>query len=86
MRTVKTGTAGSTECLRGCSDCTDWQMFYDSTSDLNELADVISSYVTYCVDGLIPAEQITLFPNIKARVTTDLKDVLNKKKRVFFQG
>ena len=47
---------------------------------------MISSYVTYCVDGLIPAEQITLFPNIKARVTTDLKDVLNKKKRVFFQG
>lgn len=35
---------------------------------------------------LIPAEQITLFPNIKARVTTHLKDVLNKKKRVFFQG
>ena len=29
---------------------------------------------------------ITVFPNNKPWVTKDLKDVLNKKKRVFFHG
>ena len=53
VKTVKCWTAESIECLRGCFDCTDWQMFYDSTSELNELVDVISSYVTHCVDILI---------------------------------
>ena len=48
IRTVQTWTAESIECLRGCFDCTDWHMFYDSTSNLTELVDVISSYVTYC--------------------------------------
>ena len=35
---------------------------------------------------MIPTEQITVFPNNKPWVTKDLKDVLNKKKRVFFNG
>jgi len=67
--------------LRGCFDCTDWRLFYDSTSDQNELVVVISSYVTRCVDMLI-----TVFPNNKPWVTKDLKDVLNKKKLAFFHG
>ena len=54
VKTVKTWTAESTECLRGCFDCTDWQTFYDSTSDLNELVDVNAFYVPYSVDVLIP--------------------------------
>ena len=87
MKTVKTWTAESTQCLRGCFDWTDWQMFYDSTSDLNKLVRMISSYVAYCVDVLIPTKQITVFPNNQPWVTKDLKDVLSKKKRVvFFQG
>ena len=72
--------------MRGCFDSTDWQIFYDSTSDLNELVDVISSHVTHYVHMLIPTEQITVFPNNKPWVTKDLKDVSNKKKRVFFNG
>ena len=59
-------------------------MFYDSTSDLNKLVRMISSYVAYCVDVLIPTKQITVFPNNQPWVTKDLKDVLSKKKRVFF--
>ena len=36
-------------------------MFYDSTPELNELVDVISSYVTCSVDVLIPTKQIMIF-------------------------
>ena len=56
VKTVKSWSAESIDCLRGF-DCTDWQMFYDSTSDLNDLADVISSYVTHSDNILIPAKQ-----------------------------
>ena len=56
VKTVKTWTAERTVCLRGCFDCTDLQVFYDSTSDLNELVDVFSSYVTCCVDMLVQGQ------------------------------
>ena len=35
---------------------------------------------------MIASKLITIFPNTKPWVTKDLKGVLNKKKRVFFQG
>ena len=41
MKTVKCWTAESIECLRGCFDFSDWQIFYDSTSESNEHVDVI---------------------------------------------
>ena len=49
LKTAKTRTAERVECLTECFDCTDCQ-FYDYTSDLNELVDVVHSYVTYSVD------------------------------------
>ena len=35
---------------------------------------------------MIPTKQVTIFPNNKPWVTKDLKGVLNKKKRTFYQG
>ena len=50
--------------------------------------DVVTSYIKFCVDSVIPSKQITIFPNNKPWVTKDLnlKAVLNKKKRTFYQG
>ena len=55
-------------------------------TSFNEVTDVISSHISFCVDSVIPSKHITIFPNNKPWVTKDLKGVLNKKKRVFFQG
>ena len=61
-------------------------MLYDTCEHLNDLVDVISLYISFCVDSVIPTKQITVFSNNKSWITKDLKAVLNKKKRVFFQG
>ena len=53
---------------------------------LDELTDVVSSYISFCVDTVIPSKQTVIFPNNKPWVTKELKSVLNKKKRVFYIG
>ena len=36
------------ETLRGCFDCTDWQVFYDGCSDNDdEIADTVTSYIQF---------------------------------------
>ena len=55
-------------------------------TSFNELTDVIFSCISFCVESVIPSKHITIFPKNKPWVTNDLKGVLNKKKRVFFQG
>ena len=61
-------------------------MFYNACSDLNELVDVVSSYITFCVDSVIPTKEITVYPNNKPWVTKKLKGLLNKKKCAIFTG
>ena len=86
VKTVKDWTEDSVVCLQGCFDCTDWEMFDQMCTSFNELTDVISSYISLSVESVIPSKHITIFRNNKPWVTTDLKGVLNKKERVFFQG
>jgi hypothetical protein len=86
VKTVKQWTADYVECLQGCFDCTAWDVFYDACESLDELTDVVSSYISFCVDTVIPTKQTVIFPNNKPWVTKELKSVLNKKKRVFYTG
>ena len=72
--------------LSTCFDCTDWEMFDQMCTSFNALTDVISSYISFCVESVIPSKHVTVFPNNKPWVTKDLKGVLNKKKMIFFQG
>jgi len=46
VKTVKQWTAESIECLQGCFDCTLWDVFYDACESLDELTDVVSSYIS----------------------------------------
>ena len=56
VKTVKDCTEDSVACLQGCFDCTDWDMFDQMCTSFNELTDVISSYISLCVESMIPAE------------------------------
>ena len=35
---------------QGCFDCTNWDVFRDSCDCLDELTDVVTSYISFCVD------------------------------------
>ena len=51
-----------------------------------EQVDTVSSYIHFCEDNIIPSKTVTIFPNNKPWVTKELKEVLNKKKMIFFTG
>ena len=51
--------------LQGCIDCTMSEVFEDSSSDLEELTDVISDYVNICVESVVTTKTCKIFPNNK---------------------
>lgn len=85
-RTVKIWSENSISSLQACFECTDWHCFYDGCDDINDLSDIISSYITFCVDLVIPTKKVVTYPNNKPWVTKELKAVINKKKRIFYSG
>ena len=66
--------------LQGCFDCTDWTVLFDDECNLDRQVDVITSYINFCTDMIIPTKQVTMFPNNKPWVTKELKLLLNEKK------
>lgn len=54
IKHVKNWTEEAILSLKGCFDCTDWGMFKESCTNINDLTDVVSCYVSYCVDNVIP--------------------------------
>ena len=47
-KTVKVWDEKSSDSLRGCFECTDWNVFYESCEDVEELNDVVTDYVKFC--------------------------------------
>ena len=44
----------NSETLRGCFDCTDWQVFLDGCSDnVDDIADTVTSYIQFCEQMVI---------------------------------
>ena len=68
------------ESLRGCFDCTDWDVLYDDCADLDSNVDVCSGYISFCVDNIVPTKTVKIYPNNKPWVTKDVKSLLNRKK------
>ena len=61
-------------------------MFQNSSSNIDELTDVVSSYIRFCTDSVIPSKEITIFPNTKPWISKDIKNLLLKKKYAFNHG
>ena len=85
-KTVKVWTPESEEQLRGCFECTEWSVLVDSCDNVSGAADVVSSYVTFCEDMLIPTKTVKVFPNNKAWISKSIKSTLNEKKIAFQTG
>ncbi|KAK0141137.1 hypothetical protein N1851_021878 [Merluccius polli] len=85
-RTVKIWSETSISSLQACFECTDWDCFYDGCDYINDISDTISSYITFCVDLVIPTKKVVIYPNNKPWVTKKLKAVINNKKIIFYSG
>ena len=74
------------ESLRGCLECTDWNVFFDDCNDLDEANDVVTDYIKFCESLCIETKTIKYFPNNKPWVTKEIKGVINEKKRAYAEG
>jgi hypothetical protein len=83
---IKEWSHDSQEALRGCFESTDWQMFYDSCSDHEELSGTVTDYIRFCEDCVVNQKTVKVFPNNKPWVTKDLKSCLVEKKYAFMCG
>ncbi len=83
-REVKIWSEDNVASLQACLDCTDWDCF--SCENTDELCDMVSSYISFCVNSTIPSKKVVVYPNNKPWVTKELKTVIIKKKRTFFTG
>ena len=76
----------SPECvseLQGCFDYTDWDVLIGASESVNEATDVISSYINFFENMLIPTKMVKIFPNNKPWITKALKKTINKTARLF---
>lgn len=66
IKTIKRWTDESIDRLGGCFDCTIWDIFADMTDSLEELNSVVTDYIGFCVDSVIPdrLQPLEYFPTI----------------------
>ena len=79
VRSVKQWNKESSDELRGCFECTLWNVLTDD-SDLDNNVEVVSDYINFCEDMIIPKKEVKFYPNNKPWVTKGLKETINKKK------
>ena len=76
----------SSLALQGCFDCTDWSVFTDSCDNIDELTDVVCSYISFCEDNVIPTKTVKVFPNNKPWASSALKGLIHNRKNAFNEG
>ena len=84
-RTIKVWDTDATEQLQGCFACTSWDVITEGCTDIDQITDVITSYIKFCVDSIIPTKTIKVYPNNKPWVTKEMKTYLNLKKIAYQQ-
>ena len=82
-RTIKEWSADAVQNLKGSLDCTDWDVFVDSASDINELIESVCGYAELCVERAIPQKTVKMFLNNKPWITKRVKSIINRKKLAF---
>ena len=83
---VKNWTAEAITRLQGAFECTDWNIFLESAVNINELAESVVQYITFCMDYCIPTRCCKIYSNNKPWITKHIKVILSCKKQIFLKN
>ncbi|KAI4893335.1 hypothetical protein NFI96_005520 [Prochilodus magdalenae] len=87
IRSVRKWSPEAVESLQGCFEATQWDVLCDPhNQDIDEVTSCVTDYINFCVDSVVPSKTIRCFANNKPWVTSNLKHLLNQKKRAFKTG
>ncbi|XP_051547590.1 uncharacterized protein LOC127437016 isoform X3 [Myxocyprinus asiaticus] len=68
------------------SICTDWSVFEAAATDLDELTDTVTSYISFCEDMCIPTRTYLKFNNDKPWFTAELRQLRQAKEDTYRGG
>ncbi len=86
LRTVKRWTNEAEQDLKACFDLTDWSVFEVTATDLDELTETVTSYISFCEDICIPTRTFLSFNNDKPWFTGKLKQLRQAKEDAYRSG
>ncbi|KAM9817929.1 uncharacterized protein ACBT44_008372 [Syngnathus typhle] len=73
----------SRQDLQACFDCTDWGVFEAATSDLHELTDTVTSYISFCEDLCVQTKTFCTYNNDKPWFTPNLRRLRKVKEEAY---
>jgi len=59
FKTIQQWTDDSIDRLQGCFKATDWNNLIEPSSNINEQVDTVSSYISFCVDTIVPTKKLS---------------------------
>ncbi|KAK3572430.1 hypothetical protein QTP86_032650 [Hemibagrus guttatus] len=86
VRTVKRWTSETEQDLQACFECTDWSIFEAGATDLDELTETVTSYISFYEDMCIPTRTYLSFNNDKPWFTSKLRHLRQAKEDAFRNG
>uniref|UniRef100_A0A8C1D980 Reverse transcriptase domain-containing protein n=1 Tax=Cyprinus carpio carpio TaxID=630221 RepID=A0A8C1D980_CYPCA len=86
VKTVKRWTNETEQDLKACFDLTDWSVFEAATTDLDELTETVTSYISFCEDICIPTRTYLTFNNDKPWFTAKLRHLRQAKEDAYRNG
>ncbi|XP_051513104.1 1-phosphatidylinositol 4,5-bisphosphate phosphodiesterase gamma-2 isoform X4 [Myxocyprinus asiaticus] len=86
LKTVKRWTNEAELELQACFDCTDWSVFEVADTNLDELTDNVTSYISFCEDMCIPIKTYLMFNNDKPWFTGKLRQLCHAKEDAYRSG
>ena len=63
VKCVETMDAEACVTLKGCFDCTDWDVLTDSCDSFDDQVFIISRYIQFCEDLVSDSKDVKLYPN-----------------------
>ena len=73
------------DALKDCFETTDWEELQES-HDVDVMAGCTTDYINFCTDVVVPVRTVRCFANNKPWITSDIKGLLNQKKKAFKDG
>ncbi|KAK3566939.1 hypothetical protein QTP86_006757 [Hemibagrus guttatus] len=83
LRSVKRWTNEAERDLQACFDLTDWSVFESAATDLDELTDTVTSYISFCEDMCVPSRTYLTFNNDKRWFSSKLRQLCQAKEDAY---
>ncbi len=85
-KTISVWQEGSKEQLSGCFWATDWEVFHEDNNNIDNIAGVITGYIHFCMDTIVPKKTMTLYPYNKDYIMPEIKQCIKRKKHAFWNN